>query len=499
MLSYLIVLHRWLGIGGCLLFLGWFISGIVMMYVEMPELSEQQRLQALPRLDASRVKFSAAQAVECGQLLGVASVKLTSLFSRPVWRLQGVEGAWCTVFADTGEVARSFDFGAARASLAAFLPSGAQARLIGRVDEPDQWTVSGDYDDLLPLYHVALDDPARTELYLSGATGEVVLRTTSRDRALAWMGAIPHWIYFTAIRKHPQNWRSLVIWLSGAGCVIASLGLIIGIWRWVRSRRSWSPYRGSMRWHHGAGLIFGTLTLTWVFSGMLSLEPGRYSTGSRPTATQREVFSGTIDYSLYRESPARVLAGNPSVKELEPYQVDGRPYYLARETDRPPKLVDTEGHPPASFSQGFLLRAAQRAVPQGRIQEQVLLERYDAYYYDREWREPLPVLRVKFDDAARSWLYIDPQRASIVARYERSGRIDRWLYHGLHHLDFPFLWQFRPAWDIVVIILLAGGILLSSTGVLIGYRRLRILLGGLVFKSRSRESKNFPSKFRPAE
>ena len=104
------------------------------------------------------------------------------------------------------------------------------------------------------------------------------------------------------------------------------------------------------------------------------------------------------------------------------------------------------------------------------------------------------MLRLKFDDPAQSWLYIDPQRANIVARYERSGRIDRWLYQGLHHFDFPLLWYSRPAWDITVIILLAGGILLSSTGVLIGYRRLRVL----AVKTRSRESKSFPSTFRPA-
>jgi len=497
-LKLLIVLHRWLGICGCLLFLVWFVSGIVMMYVEMPELSEQQRLAALPALDAARVKLSAAQAVQRAQLLGVGSIKLTSLFGRPVWRLQGIEDVWCSVFADTGEVARSFDYEAARASLAPFLLAGAQPRLISTVREPDQWTVSGDYDEFRPLYRVALADSAGTELYLSGVTGEVVLRSTARARGLAWIGAIPHWIYFTGIRKHAQSWRLLVIWLAGAACVIALLGLVIGLWRAATARRSWSTFRGSMRWHHGAGLIFGTLTFTWAFSGMLSLEPGQYSTGAAPTVMQREVFSGDADYNLYRQPPAPVVAAYPSVKELQPYFANGRPYYLLKETDQPPKLVDIEGHAVESFRQDSLLAAARRAVPQGHIVDRALLTAYDAYYYDREWRSPLPVLRVKFDDPQRSWLYIDVQRASLIARYERSGRINRWLYQGLHHLDFPFLWQFRPAWDIIVIVLLAGGIFLSCTGVLIGYRRVQMALGGVASKIRSRESRSFPSKFRPA-
>ena len=31
--------HRWLGVCGCLLFLTWFLSGIAMMYVRMPEVT----------------------------------------------------------------------------------------------------------------------------------------------------------------------------------------------------------------------------------------------------------------------------------------------------------------------------------------------------------------------------------------------------------------------------------------------------------------------------
>ena len=46
---------------------------------------------------------------------------------------------------------------------------------------------------------------------------------------------------------------------------------------------SHSPYTGWMKWHHYAGLLFGVFTITWVFSGLVSLDviPGiresRYS------------------------------------------------------------------------------------------------------------------------------------------------------------------------------------------------------------------------------
>jgi hypothetical protein len=48
----------------------------------------------------------------------------------------------------------------------------------------------------------------------------------------------------------------------------------------------------------------------------------------------------------------------------------------------------------------------------------------------------------------------------------------RWAINGLHTLDFPLLFAHRPAWDLVVIGLSAGGIALSLTGLTIGMRRL---------------------------
>ena len=481
-MKVLIFLHRWMGIPMCVFFAVWFASGIVMMYVEMPELSESQRLAALPALDR-RAKLSAAAAIDAAEVKGISSIKLTSLFGRPVWRLRDQEGAWLTVFADTGDVRDTFQYEEAAASATPFLAAGSRPRLIAALDGPDQWTVGGTYRGLRPLYRVALDDPAGTELYIASTTGEVVLRSTSRTRMLAWAGAIPHWIYFTSIRKHGALWRQLILWLSGIGCVVALLGLTIGIRRFSLYRRYFvqggdrrrSPYAGMMRWHHWGGLIFGVVTFTWVFSGMLSMEPGWYtSTGSVPAPAQAEAFSGgPLDPHVYGASPAMLLAGRPSVKELQIRQVAGRPYYSITGPDRKTELIDDAGHAVAPFGDDFLTAAAQRAVPQGRIVEQVVLQDYDAYYYDRDENLPLPVLRVKFDDPQKSWLYIDPRRGGIVERYEKSGRVERWLYHGLHSLDFPFLWRARPAWDIVVIALCLGGFLLSITAIVIGYRRLR--------------------------
>ena len=46
--TYLV--HRWLGIGGCLLMLLWFISGMVMLFIGYLKLTPGERLAALPVL-----------------------------------------------------------------------------------------------------------------------------------------------------------------------------------------------------------------------------------------------------------------------------------------------------------------------------------------------------------------------------------------------------------------------------------------------------------------
>jgi hypothetical protein len=83
------------------------------------------------------------------------------------------------------------------------------------------------------------------------------------------------------------------------------------------------------------------------------------------------------------------------------------------------------------------------------------------------------VLRVRYDDADATWLYFDPYRGVIARKEERLTRLNRWLYRGLHGLDFPFLYSQRPLWDAIVIGLSLGGILVSVTSATQGWRRLR--------------------------
>ncbi len=99
-------------------------------------------------------------------------------------------------------------------------------------------------------------------------------------------------------------------------------------------------------------------------------------------------------------------------------------------------------------------------------------EEYDGYYYNANGARTLPVLRVRYADPQQTWLYLDPTRGAVVQRSESITRLRRWLYQGLHSLDFPFLYYKRPLWDIVVIVLSLGGLALSVTTLTPALRRL---------------------------
>ena len=88
---------------------------------------------------------------------------------------------------------------------------------------------------------------------------------------------------------------------------------------------------------------------------------------------------------------------------------------------------------------------------------------------NRRRRRPLPVIAVRLNDAGGSRYYIDPKTARVVGSYSAHSWVSRWLYHGLHSLDFPWLYRYRPLWDIVVISFMLGGTALCVTSLILAW------------------------------
>jgi len=446
-------LHRWLGIAFCLLFAVWFVSGIVMMYARMPELSREERHARLPLLDLSAARVSPAAA---SREVSTQRVRVGMLLGRPVYRV-ATDRESSTIFADTGERPSTVTAEQALDEARRFDPAAVRTvRYDAWIDQPDQWTLQS--RAMLPMHRIALGDAGGTFLYVSERSGEIVVKTTATERRVAYAGAVLHWLYFTPFRKHSVAWAQTIIWLSIAGTLMCVLGLTWGLYVGVRS-----PYRGWMRWHHYAGLVFGVITCTWIFSGLLSMDPWDWHPGTSPTRAQRDRLAGgplRLD-RVALEDLRGALAGAPAAKEIEIVPFEGQPRLLV------------DGRAAAPVDERALMAAAREALPGAAVEDAVWLDRYDSYYYDRRRGAPLPVLRVRFSDPSRTWLYLDPQRGAIVRKEERLSRLNRWLYHGLHSLDFAGLYDRRPLWDAVVIVLSVGGIASAVTSTVPAWRRLR--------------------------
>src|SRR5687767_4075933 len=74
------------------------------------------------------------------------------------------------------------------------------------------------------------------------------------------------------------------------------------------------------------------------------------------------------------------------------------------------------------------------------------------------------------NDSDHTRYYIDPRTARVVGSYGDRGWVSRWLYNGLHSLNFPWLYNHRPLWDIVVITFMLGGTALSVTSIVLAWQ-----------------------------
>ena len=478
-----------------------------MMYWDFPSVGPEDRLQRSPALDASKIRLSPEEAwTRFNQDRSPGGVRLEMFDGRPIYTFTGGGGgrggsragrggrgggAPARVYADDGTTQQTYSPEMLLRIASAWTGRPAGSARVEEVTQVDQWTVGGGLRSLRPLWRYSFPDGQ--QVYVAGTSGDVVQYTTRGSRLGAWLGAIPHWLYFTPLRVQQKLWSNIVIWASGLGTIMALLGLIVGISLYSPSARyryrgapTGIPYAGQKRLHMILGLFFGTLACTWSFSGMLSMDPPFLTSRPAPTAEgaaglgariQSTLRPGRFDLGAYRAKPPQAALaeiGGSGVKELEFTSFDGQPIYMASLADGQTRILPVNGAPEAEFDRNRIFEMVTSAAKPLVATEKRMLTQYDAYYLDRHHERPLPVLFVRFNDGAHSQFYIDQRTGRVVGQHsDKSSFMTRWLYHGLHSLDFPWLYKHRPAWDIVVLVLMLGGLSLCVTSVIMGYQLVR--------------------------
>jgi hypothetical protein len=498
----LIYTHRWMGIFFGIVFITWFVSGVAFMYVGMPQLSATERLGHMKPLDPQAIRISPAEAAE-RNLVDTDRWKIESYYDgRPIYRFDDFK-----VYADTADAVSGTDRNQALDLVRHWVPQYAgTVTYDAYLEDSDQWTLQQAQRQYMPVHRISVGDPAGTVYYISESTGEPIMKTDRRGRFWGFWSGVLHWTYFTPIRRHGEFWTQTIIWGSIIGAFMCVTGMVVGIWRLALTARfrrkggvrSHSPYSGWMWWHHYAGLIFGFLTFTWAFSGALSLGPFQALRGRPVTREQRRALAGNpVDMKLITLERIRAslaaFAPTFAPREMDFFRFRGEPYFLATHPPErydfgeergsnaqryiPPReqlivsAIARELGPFRSFDKATMEKIAGEAMPGVAIEDSAWLQEYDWYYYNQNGLRSLPVLRVRYADAERTWIYFDPQHGTIT-KQDRHSRLKRWQYRGFHDLDFPLFFYRRPLWDIIVIFFSVGGIALSATTLVPAWRRL---------------------------
>jgi uncharacterized iron-regulated membrane protein len=471
---WLYIVHRWIGIVTCLLFAVWFVSGLVMVYVPFPSLSRAERLAGLAPIDWRQVRLQPAEALSAaGVYAPPRSMALEMRGSQAVWRIDPWDAPQTTLSASDGRSMGTAGRAEAARTAAAF--AGAPVRAVEPITR-DQWTVSGGFDRHRLLWKVSLAGPGGRVLYVSSGTGAVVLDTDANERFWNWLGSVPHWIYPTVLRQDNAAWRQVVMWVSGPCIVGAVTGMWIGVLRTRLGRRRFkgkrvTPYRGWMEWHHISGLIGGTFLVAWIFSGWLSVDPFRLFASEGIGAERVQAYAGATLPGAIDIAALAERAGGAKRIVLE--AAAGRPLLTAEWSEDARAVLNADTLAPASIRRGALVRAAAALVPDAPIIAVDRLDAPDAYWYGVGERPVLPVLRLRFGDAAGTWVHVDPASGQLLGDMDRSRRLYRWLFDLLHKWDLNVLTLHRPAWDVVLWVLSLLGLVTSITGIRVGWARLR--------------------------
>lgn len=164
-----------------------------------------------------------------------------------------------------------------------------------------------------------------------------------------------------------------------------------------------------------------------------SMAPGDGRSGAMPGSELRDrLAGGPIETGGLTADRIRraVQAYSPRLpKEIELVRFRGG-YYASAAAGivslAAPHLGAAEQLPP-----DLVVGAASVMMPGVPIDGLYWMDSYDAYYDDRHGRPSLPVLRVRYRDPRRTWVYIDPRRGTIARTEDRWSRFNRWRYLGV--------------------------------------------------------------------
>lgn len=460
--------HKVLGTLLSIFFLAWFLSGLVMIYHTFPRVRPADLRDKMDLLSEQSLPSIASIEQRLGADEPLRNLSLNSYLGQTRFQLRS-NSKNQLIPTDTAAQLPTVDWPYIQSVVARW--NNTTVAQVDTLYSLDQWIPFGRLKKEFPIYKFHFADGEKHQLYISSKSGEVLQYTSKESRFWAWIGAIPHWIYFTALRQDSKKWSDLVIWLSGIGCIMCLAGFYMGIRALVLARRrhTISPYKKFWyKWHYLSGLVFGLPALTFCFSGMMSLSSVQEwgikpKLDFSPTQELQKMALSPADYPLdYREA---IKAYPKQIRQMEWGSFGDIPFYKIY-TDEGEKVIDARDQQnvrPLNLTSDEVVARLSRLHKEHPIHIEQL-NAYDTYYISRKRRLELPVWKVTIDDVDHSSYYINPRTGQC--RYVNTpSRWDHWTYSAFHNLSFRVLTNRPLLWSVVMWGVLLGGTFVSLSGV----------------------------------
>ena len=466
--KYIYLSHRYLGIILAPIILLWCCSGLVMMYVPYPQITEAERIQLLPEI----TDFNCCHADFYRDVIpfDFKELSIEVLNEKPVIKIKDAQSKYSIYDLNTQLLLQNIDQEVALSiAKKAFPFSVKDLKLIDR----DQWTVYSKYNKSRPLYKASFSDDEESELYISSINGEIVQLTTAFQRNWSWIGAVTHWLYPTFLRKHTSVWYWLVVGLTIFSLILLCSGVWLGIKQLKkRKNKPLSPYKGIRLLHHWGGVVISFFLFIFLLSGLLSMNPWGLLESKRYSITEaigKPVASDKVISSLMQYSSSKLEDG---LTQLKLADWNNEVYWLGTYKDGSVIRYDKhfELHP---ITIKELISVGHRLGGEKVVQS--LLTEEDRYYFGHKALVELPVWKIQTnnDQAGTVLFYFSPVTGKMIKSVDSNGRIYRWLFNALHRWDFSQTLRQRPIWDFTLVPVMVLLIVFGLTGCYLGWRRLK--------------------------
>ncbi|MCE2615554.1 MAG: PepSY domain-containing protein [Phocaeicola sp.] len=478
---FIYTLHKILGTILSILFLMWFLTGIVMIYHQFPSANRDEKMakydalpDSLPSIDniAQRLTNKKPKRLSVYSYLGKTYFSASEEIST-----RSRNGNPERLMADSTQIIPVVNADYIN-KVAALWCDGPIAK-VDTLNKLEQWIPFDRLKKDFPIYKFYFSDKDRTQLYISSITGEVLQQTTHAERIWAWIGAIPHWVYFTWLRHDVDLWKDVIIWISIIGIFMLIAGFYIAIRSFrisvKRGKGLSSPYKKKWyRYHHIYGTIFGIFLLTWILSGMYSLTdtPKWLGKEYKEYPSHKIMSQGVLPLNEYKLDYRNVIHQyTGKVTQITWSSFYNIPIYQIQLKGED-KMLYVDASENSIVSLDITKKIVTDAIQKTHGNEPFTITKmteYDNYYLDRKGKLDLPVWKVKVDNADNTVYYINPNTGNFRSVNNHS----RWhflLYQGFHSLRYKVFIGHNTLWTVVMWGLLLAGAFVSLTGLVLGIK-----------------------------